>query len=900
MTSEPSAPGDRATAPKLAALLARVATNSLPFGDTALGDLAEERLRVAARRGRVAANLWYWLQALALAAHGLGRVMRGGLRVLATLLFIGDRPMSTLLQEVRVALRALARYPLVTATIVLTLAIGLGVNAAAFSLLDALVLRPFNLKDVDRLALVSEYGDREPFPRESVSPANFLDWKAQARSFDRMAVFAWWQVNLASGSEPERVQGFRVSSEYFSTLGIAPAAGRFIEDRDMTGDGRVVVLSDGLWRRRFAARPDIVGQTVRIDGEAYEVVGIAPPDFNIPMGSVLWGAWRLSADEQQDRRARYLTVVARLAPGCTLEQAESEMAVIGDRLLTQYPRENEDLTVRVQSFSAGLIDPGLDQILGMIQIGALLVLAIGGANIANLLLARFTDRQREIALRLAIGAGRARLLRQLLVESAVLAAIAVPVSLAFAAGALQLLVSAMPDRIIPFVPGWHNIDIDPRLIVVISVTAVVASVAVTIFPALHSSRPNLAASLKEGGRTVAGGRSGRAVRNALVVGQIAVAVPLLVATGLTASAANQYAHGPQGYQPDGVATLRTVLPEATFPETAQRRQFAQRFIERVQQIPGVTSAATSSAVPSGDTSPTRELIIDGRADEGPGRRPFVPYRVVSAGYFATLRIPLLEGREFDATDSADAAPTAVISRTLANQLFPGEPAIGKRVRIADTQDQRWITIVGVSGTIIDDWFNRRHGPMFYMPMPQRPTFAVNLVARSDGNVTTLASELRDALRDVDPAQPPVHVMSMSKLVQDRTTGLQMIGAMMGGLGVLALILAAIGLFGLMSYQVRQRRHEIGVRMALGASRRGVVRMTIRRASWLAGIGVAVGLVPAILLSGVIRNVMFGVVTPGPALYAVIVIAIVGIAMLASLIPARQASQVDPALALRGD
>ncbi len=675
MTSTAPSSDDRPAAPpRLAARLARLATSGLPFSDTALGDLAEERLAVAAERGRLAANVWYWRQALALSAHGLGRLIRGGWHVLATLLFIGDRPMSTLLQEVRVALRGLARYPLLTATIVLTLAIGLGANAAAFSLLDSLVFRPFDLKELDRLAVIAEYGDREPFPRDSVSPANFLDWKAQASSFDRMAVFAWWQVNLASGSEPERVQGFRVSSEFFSTLGLTPAAGRFIEDRDMTSDGRVVVLSDGLWKRRFGSRPDIVGQTVRIDGEPYEVIGIAPPDFTIPMGSVLWGAWKLSPDEQQDRRTRYLTVIAHLAPGRTLDQAESEMAVIGDRLLKQHPRENEGLTVRVHSFSAGLTDPGIDQILGMIQIGALLVLGIGGANIANLLLARGADRQREIALRLAIGAGRARLLRQLLVESAVLAAIAVPVSLAFASGALQLLVNGMPPRIIPFVPGWHNIDIDPRLILIISVTAVAASVAFSLFPALQSSRPNLVTSLKEGGRSVAGGRSGGVLRGALVVGQIALAVPLLVATGLTASATDQYAHGPQGYEPNGVVTLRTVLPEATFPEPAQRRLFAEQLIERVRQIPGVANAATSSAVPSGDSNPSRELLIDGRADEGPGRRPRVPYRVVSAGYFDTLRLPLLEGREFNATDAADACAGGC------GQQDAGDATLPRRVR----------------------------------------------------------------------------------------------------------------------------------------------------------------------------------------------------------------------------
>ena len=427
-----------------------------------------------------------------------------------------------------------------------------------------------------------------------------------------------------------------------------------------------------------------------------------------------------------------------------------------------------------------------------------------------------------------------------------------------------------------------------------------ASALFSLFPALQTSRPNLVASLKEGGRTIAGGRSGRVLRATLVVGQIALAVPLLVATGLTASATDQYAHGPQGYEPDGVVVLRTVLTEAAYPEDVQRRQFAEQLIARVRQIPGVITAATASAVPSGNTSPSRELLVDGRPDDGPGRRPITPFRVVSADYFETMRLPILDGRDFDATDSPDAALAAVVSDTLATRLFPGESALGKRLRVADTQDQRWITIVGVSGSIIDDWFNRRHGPMLYMAMPQRPTFAVNLVARTDLDESTLAAPLREALRAVDPAQPPVLASTMSKLVQERTSGLRIISTMMGVLGVLALILASVGLYSLMSYQVLQRRHEIGVRMALGASRGGVLRLTVKRASWLAFAGVGLGLVPAILLSGVIRNVMFGVVTPGVALYAVTVVAVVGIAMLASLIPARQAAHVDPALALRGE
>jgi len=886
--------------PRLASRLVRLAATGLSWRETAVGDLAEERSNVAKRRGRFAADAWYWSQAVALSLHAVGRLLAALWRGLAVLLFVGDQPMRTLWQEIHVAARTLARYPLVTGAIVLTLAIGLGTNAAAFSMLDALVFRPFDLNDADRLAVISEWGEREPFPRESVTPANFLDWKRQAASFDRMAAYAFWQVNLAGHDESERVQGSRITADFFPALGQTPALGRFIDEQDLTSDQRVVVLGNGLWKRRFGARPDIVGQTIGIDGEPYQVIGVAAQGFDTPMSAALWGAFKVTPEIRQERQGHYLTVIARLAPGRTLEHAESEMAVIGDRLLKQYPRENEGYSVRVQSFTSGLIDPGLDQILGMIQIGALFVLAIGGANIANLLLARGWDRQREIALRMAIGAGRARVLRLLLVESAVLAAIAVPMSLAFAWGGLNVLRSAMPARIIPFVPGWYKMDIDGRLIVVISAVAALASILFSLFPALQSSRPNLVAALKEGGRTIAGGRSGRLVRGALVVGQIALAIPLLSATALTVGASDQFAHGPQGYDPEGVIALRTVLPDAAYSASEKRRQFATQLIEATSRLPGIQAAATTSAVPSGDTNAIRELILDGRPDEGAGRRPIVPYRVVSARYFETLRLPILSGRAFTAADNEDAPPIGIVSEALAMQLFPGENAIGRRFRIAESEDKRWMTIVGVAGNIIDDWFSRRNSPMLYVAMRQRPSFSVNLIARTEGDPALVSAPLRAALRAVDPAQPPVYLMTMTRLLHERTMGLQMIGAMMGVLGVLALVLASMGLYGLMSYQVSQRRHEFGVRMALGASRGGVVRLTIRRAWWLAVAGVGVGLVPAVLLSGVIRSVMFGVVAPGLPLYVGIVVTVVMIALAASIIPARQASRVDPVVALRAE
>jgi putative ABC transport system permease protein len=796
------------------------------------------------------------------------------------------------------------RFPLITGAIVLTLALGLGVNAAAFSMLDALVFRPFSLPEVDRLAVVSEWSDDNASlhdPDESVSLGNFTGWHGQSRAFEGLAAFDWWQVNFSGGDEPERVVGFRVSADFFKVLGPTPALGRFIGDEDIAGGPRrVVVLGNGLWKRRFAARSDIVGQTVKIDGEFYDVVGVAPEGFDFPSAASLWGPLNARPDAVQDYASRYLTVIGRLAPGRSLQDAQAEMTIIGNRLRQEHPVENERYSPYVQSFTSGMIDQGMDRILGMIQLGAVLVLVIGGANIANLLLARGWDRRREIALRLAIGAGRVRLLRQLLIESAVLSAIAIPISLGFAWASLRLLKSTMPARILPFVPGWNDMDIDGRLLVVISVAAVVASVLFSIFPALQASKPDVVHTLRDGGRSVTGGRSGRVVRSVLVIGQLAVAVPLLIATSFTASAAREFAMGPQGYDPEGVVTMRTVLVESTHREADARRRFAEQLIDGASRLPGVQSAATTSFVPSGDSNSTRELVVDGRADEGLGRRTIAANRVVSPKYFDTMRIPLVEGRAFDTGDTSESMPVAIVSQALAARVWPGQSAIGRRLRIAGADDQRWITVVGVSGNIIDDWFSRRNGPMLYVPMAQRPSFVINVVVRAGGDPAALAAPLRQMLKSLDASQPPVHVMTMKRMLHERTVGLQMIGAMMGVLGVLAVALAAIGLYGVMAYSVSQRRHEFGVRMALGASQATVVGQTVRRACWLAAAGVVIGLVPAWLLTGVLRGVLFNVVPVRPALFAGTVLALVGVALVASLVPARQASRVDPAVALRAE
>jgi len=866
------------------------------WSETTLGDLSEEHAALCARRGRLLADAWYWLQTISLVGTATAAGARRIGRVTVTAFSTGDSPMRTLISELKFAVRTLARQPLMAAAVVTTMALGLGASAAAFSMLNALIFRPFPFPEVDRLTVVQEYSPQAPFSSARVSPANYLDWRQQADQFDSMAAFVWSDINMSGGQEAERVHGFQVSGEFFDMIGVRPAAGRLVERTDdAIGMGNVIVLGDALWKRSFGGRQDIVGQSVRVDGEPYTVVGIAPRGFEFPLGAEYWRPLAMNAATAALRNQRFVTVIGHLRPGSTLDDARAQMEVIGTRLRQQHPDENRDFIPRVQTMTLGLIDPGMPTIVGMIQVGALVVLLVGGANIVNLLLARGTDRQREIAVRLAIGGSRFRVIRQLLVESLVLGAIAVPLSLALAEVALRAIKGTMPPQVIKFVPGWTSIGVDATVMSVALATALGTSLLLGLVPAFQTSRPDLARALRDGGRTLTGSLSRQRLRRFVVVAELALALPLLVAAGLAASGGYRFASGPQGYEPRGVMTMQTTLPDAYEPEA--RRQFAERLIDEARQLPGVDTAATINVTPTADTNSSRAVIIDGAPPVNPNDRPVVTYRVVSSGYFDTLSIPVLRGRSFSAEDRPQGPPVAVVSQSMANRLWPNESAIGRRIRTADGPETLWLTVVGVTGDTIDDWFSRRNAPTLYVPMTQRPSYTVTLVAHTNGDAATLASGVRAALRTVDPNQPPTVIRTLSQSLHDRTIGLQMIGTMMAVLGGLALVLATVGIYSLMAYDVIQRRQEIGVRMALGATRGDVMRFTIGRAGRLAGVGLGVGLGLAVLAGRAVESALFGVVSLGAPLLVGLTLVLSATALLACVLPARQASKVDPATSL---
>jgi len=895
MTSTPPSPPEP---PRLAERLVRELASRRGWRDVTTGDLREEFQAASAERGSRAARRWYWRETALLFLDTCHHLLRRTAGAIAALVRPpGDHLMRTLLRESRLAVRSLIRQPLVSAVVVLTLALGLGANAATFGWIDGLLLHPFTIPDVDRLVVLSENSAAEPFPQEAVSPANFLDYTREARAFDGIAAMEFADVTLSGTDQPERIAGHKVSGDFFRILSVTPLRGRMLDATDdQFGRHRQVVISEGLWQRRFGGDPSAVGNTIRLDGEPHTVVGIAPPGFDFPSGSQIWAPLALDSKAAANRTSRYLTVVARLRPNATLDTAQTDMTRVFGQLTETHAEANRNRQLIVRTFTAAMVDIGMPQVLALWQAAAVLVLLIGGVNIANLLLAPGASRERELAVRLAIGASRWQIVRQLLVESVILALVATPLAIGVAAVAFDLVKSMLPAELVRFVPGWNEMGVTWRLMGFTLLAALVAAVIFGLLPALQASRPALTVALRDGGRSVTAGSRRHRLRRALVVVEVALALPLLIASGLAATGAQRFVNGAQGYDPDGLLKLRVVLPEATYPDPDSQRQFAEKLLAEARRQPGVEMAATTLVLPSSSSNYTRSFLVDGRPTK-PEDVPRVNFRTVSADYLRLMRIPIMEGRDFTEADRQDAEPVAIVSQSLAKQHWPGESALGRRIRLGG-DDRPLTTIVGISGDTIDDWFINRNAPTVYAPSAQLPMGSIHLVLRTSGDPAALADGARRALAAVDPNQAAFSVATMREAIRVRTSGLRFIGAIMLAFGVIALTLAAVGIYSVMAFFVAQRRQEMGIRMALGATASQVLRLTLGHGARMAGLGIAIGAAAGLGLARLMESAMFGIVRPEPWLFISVATVLAACALLASLLPARQATRVDPIVALR--
>ncbi|MBA2306362.1 MAG: FtsX-like permease family protein, partial [Acidobacteria bacterium] len=530
------------------------------------------------------------------------------------------------------------------------------------------------------------------------------------------------------------------------------------------------------------------------------------------------------------------------------------------------------------------------------QASAGFVLLIACANIANLLLARGAERHRELAVRAALGASRGRIVRDMLVESAVLALAAVPAALAVAWAGIRLIRINLPPRLVRFVDGWQSMDVDGRLIVFTALLALATAVIFGVLPALRASRPALAESLKDGGRGASAGRQRQALRRTLVIAEIALALPLLVASGLSILGADKFLNGPQGYEPGGLLAMRAVLPDAKYLEPIARRRFVEELEARLSALPGVQSVGVANVLPSGGNNSSRSVEIEGTPTLDPANPPMADSRAVAPDFLTTMLIPVLQGRGFTTADTADAQQVAIISQAAAERHFPGADPVGRRLKLGTSP---WLTVVGVSGDVIHDWFSRRNAPTVYRPFSQAPTGYLAIALRASGDLPALIPAVRDAVRSIDPAQPVFDVMTMSDALREKTIGLQYVAAIMAIFGLLALVLAVIGVYSLMAFIITQRTHEIGVRIALGANRRDVLRLTIGQAASMTAVGVGIGLALSFALSSLMEAALLGVIASDARVSMVFAAILVAAAVAAGYVPARRATAIDPISALRG-
>ena len=799
--------------------------------------------------------------------------------------------METLWQDLRYGTRQLARSPGFTAVAVLTLALGIGANTAIFSVVNGVLLRPLDYDDPDRIIVV--WGKHPQIGREAASLPDFTDWRAQNSSFESMTGAGRSFLTLTGGEEPERLMATLVTGDFFDVLRVRPILGRgFLPEEDRPGAGRVVLMSHGLWQRRFGGDPNIVGRALTLNGEVYTVVGVAPPHLKLLSSTELWTP--LARDPAQaGRRNDFLFVAGRLKPGVTLEQARADMEALTARLQQQYPNTNT-------GWSADLV-PLHEQIVGgvrpalLVLLGAVgFVLLIACANVANLMLARAGARGREIAIRTALGAGRLRLVRQLLTESLLLAVLGGGAGLLLAVWGAAALAAAS----VPGIPRLGDVQVDATVLAFAASLSVLTGILFGLVPALQAARPDVNESLKEGGRGGAGSLGRHRFRSALVVAEVALSLVLLIGAGLMIRSIHRLANLQTNFNRESLLTLQVTLPQARYPGDTERGLFYQQLLERVRALPGVTSATTLTPLPLTGGGNFWSFSMAGRPDPPPGEVQDASIVFAGEQSVETLKIPLLQGRLYTDAEARNAEPVALINQSLAKRYFSEGGALGQRITFGDPQapGSQWLTIVGVVADIRQEPVKQEVYPEVYVLQP-RPTMALVLRTTLEDPVS-LAPSVRGAVRELDRDLPVSNVRTMDEVLANVLAPRRYSMLLLSLFALVALVLAAVGIYGVMSYAVTQRRHEIGIRLALGAQRSDILRLVVRHGMLLAGVGLAIGLTGAFWLARSLSGLLAEVQATDPVTFFAVAVLLAGVALAACYLPARRAMRVDPMVALR--
>jgi len=798
------------------------------------------------------------------------------------------------MHDLRYALRQLAKAPAFTALALLTLALGIGACTAIFSVVNSVLLRPLAYPESDRLVVIREM-DLPEFPEFSVAPGQYFSWLEQAKNFETLAAIRGGSYNLTGFGEPQRLTAKRITANYLTALRVHPALGRdFTPDEDAPGKSAVAILTHGFWQRQFGGRPDVLNQTLPLDGRPFTIVGIMPRDFQADSKTDLLTPAAYTPEEHQDHGAHYIGVIGRLKPGVTVEQARSEMNVIADRLAKQFPDTNKGWGVKLApmlEYAVADVRPVLLSLLG--AVGFLLLIAC--ANVANLLLARATARAKEISIRAALGASRTRIVRQLLTESVLLAVLGAALGLLVAQWGTSALLAFAPDTL----PRAREIGLDARALGFTCALALVTGIGFGLVPAFQAARINLNETLKDAGRGSSEGRHRQRVRGALVVAEVAIALVLLVGAGLLIRSFARLQNVNPGFQPRDAWTVSLELPEKKYGTGAQQAAFAQQAAEALAAIPGVQSVGASHVVPFTGNDYVLSFTIAGRPPVDPADEPNANYYAITPDYFKAMGIPLLRGRLFNAHDSAGAPRVAIINESLAKKFFPNENPLGQRINITNGPEA-FREIVGVVGDVKHYGLDTDTPLQTYEPFAQQPLNFLTFVVRTSGPIPGLPAAIRTAIYSVDKDQPIASVRPLTQLIAESVARQRFAMFLFAVFSGVALLLAAIGIYGVMAYSVTQRTGEIGIRMALGAQQADVLRLIFVQGGRLVALGLGAGLVGALLLTRFISSMLFGVSARDPFTFVAIAALLAAIAGLACFIPARRATKVDPLTALRAE
>ena len=805
------------------------------------------------------------------------------------------------MSDLRFAIRTLVSRPAFTVIAVMTIALGIGANVAIFSVVNAVLWRPLPYPHPERLMMVWVDNPRQGFDKDVASYPVFLDWRTQSRSFDRLAAYFRASVSLTGAGDPVQLRGSVVTATFFPTLNVMPAFGRwFVEEEAAAGRERVVILSHGLWQSRFGSDPAIVGRPIQLNGKPYQVVGVMPAGFQYPDDAAFWlplAPIDPYAQYMASRGAHWLNVIGRLRDGVTETAAQTEMSTIARRLAQAYPDSDGSQGVRVAELR--------NEIVGDVQTGLLVlfgavgcVLLIACANVANLLLARSTGRRRELAIRTALGAARGRIVRQLLMESVVLAVAGGGAALLLATWGIAALREAAPANM----PRLDSIGIDLPVLLFTLGVALVTGVIVGIVPAWRGASASQSEALKADARSGGEGPRGRRVRHLLAVTEVAVALVLLVGAGLLARSIAAIARTDLGFNPRNVLAVSIQLSGQKYTDDAQIIQFYQQLLERTSTMAGVRSVGLGSTILLGGLPQSSTLFVEGRGLPSDAINPPVPFDTVSNGFFATLGIPLMEGRLFGPEDTATAPPRVVVNQAFVRRFFPSDDPIGKRVTFDNPQNKnaRWLTIVGVVADTRRGGVNRPPWPELYYPLTQSADSRLTLVVRTVGDPLAIVRAVQAQVWSIDPAQPVASVRTLEQLVAGVQANRRFTTMMLSVFATVALLLASIGIYGVIAYSTAQRTKEIGVRIALGATRGDVLRMVLRDGLRIGAYGIAIGIAAAVPASRLLSSLLFGVSPHDPVTFVALPICLLLVALVASWIPARRALGADPIRALRAE